>query len=213
MPIYGKRQCLSIKVPGVPSFDTATLFLIFQPIEPWWLNNVQPAVTASWDHFWRDDDFQQAYTAMLLEYVRRFKDHPALIGYDLMNEPYQGSLNVGEFERTILTLTYQEWISAIRTEDNENWIFYEPVSWIVNTSLIPSKIGVLAEDRAVYFPHLYLFTNDLNLPWNGDPAFLFTWEGRALQIVEQQKAPGMNVRHSHGGSAQGPRISLCLLHQ
>jgi len=175
----------------------------FQPIEPWWLNNVQPAVTASWDHYWRDDDIQQSYTDLLLEYVRRFKDHPAVIGYDLINEPYQGSAAVSEFERTTLTHTYQKWVEAVRAEDSENWIFYEPVSWIVNTSLAPSNIGVLDEDRAVYFPHLYSYTNDLNLPWNGDPAFIFMWEGRALKIIEQQESAGMIGEFGVNASIQG----------
>jgi endoglycosylceramidase len=188
---------------GMPEWVVRSDGIPFEPIQPWWLNNVLPAVTRSWDHFWRDEDIQQAYTNVLVAYARRFKDHPCLLGYDLINEPYQGSMRVDEFEKTVLVSAYEDWIEAIRREDPRHWIFYEPVSWIVNTSLAPSHIGVVGEEQAVYFPHLYMYTNDLNLPWNGDPAFVYTWEGRAVKILRQQRCPGMIGEFGVNASVEG----------
>jgi endoglycosylceramidase len=157
------------------------------------LGNIEPAVLQSWQSFWDDADLQQRYIAMLQEYARRFGNHPAVIGYDLLNEPFQGweLLRVQEWEATVLTSTYQKWIDAIREVDQRNWIFYEGVSWIVNGSFLPSHVGPMKEDKAVYFPHMYDFLVSSNLPWNGDPAFIYTWEGRALDRAAVQQAPLM----------------------
>lgn len=55
------------------------------------------AVQHAFDHFWANDPapdgrgLQDHYGDLWLHIVRRFAGHPALIGYDLLNEPFPGS--------------------------------------------------------------------------------------------------------------------------
>jgi len=64
----------------------------------WFLNYFQPAVQRAFDNFWlytdgEHADLQDHYGDAWVAVARRFVDHPAVIGYDLMNEPSPGSMN------------------------------------------------------------------------------------------------------------------------
>jgi endoglycosylceramidase len=51
-------------------------------------------VIRAFDNFWNYEEhpeLQDHYAAMWAHVAERFRDHPAVIGYDLMNEPWQGS--------------------------------------------------------------------------------------------------------------------------
>ncbi|WP_152392930.1 cellulase family glycosylhydrolase [Paenibacillus guangzhouensis] len=58
---------------------------------------ISPAVQRAFDHFWNNapaEDgigLQDHYAAAWRHVAERFADHPAVIGYDLMNEPFIGS--------------------------------------------------------------------------------------------------------------------------
>ena len=58
---------------------------------------ISPAVQAAFDHFWNNAPAQdgiglQDHYAAAWQYVaKRFAGHPALVGYDLMNEPFEGA--------------------------------------------------------------------------------------------------------------------------
>src|SRR5262249_51676252 len=103
----------------------------------------------------------------------RFKDHPWVLGYDLMNEPFAGSVAAGNFggilygdpreskhvEETLFRGFYDRTSAAIRSADANAWIVDEPLAFPVNNGG-PSYLGKLAdprhgENRLVYFPHLY----------------------------------------------------------
>jgi len=68
---------------------------------------VSPDVQASLDHFWAnspaaDGTGLQDHYAKAWQFVaRRFKDEPAILGYDLMNEPFPGK-DAGRLEYTML---------------------------------------------------------------------------------------------------------------
>lgn len=55
------------------------------------------AVQRAFDHFWANSPvssgkgLQEHYRDMWLHIVPRFKDHPALLGYDFLNEPFPGT--------------------------------------------------------------------------------------------------------------------------
>ena len=54
----------------------------------WFLNYLQPAVQAAFEHLYEDADLRQAQIDAWLHVVEHVQDHPALFGYDLMNEPF-----------------------------------------------------------------------------------------------------------------------------
>ncbi|MCC6159468.1 MAG: cellulase family glycosylhydrolase [Deltaproteobacteria bacterium] len=143
---------------GMPFVDFATM------LGNWAFNYLSPDIMRAWDNFWDYDahpELQDAYGAMWAHVADRFKDHPAVLGYDIMNEPWQGSglLRYRQFDETVYTPFLQRVIDAIREADPEGWIFYEPNAFIANQAG-PSYIAELADPRAgearlAYFPHLY----------------------------------------------------------
>ena len=58
---------------------------------------VSPAVQTSFDNFWSNSPasdgigIQDHYAAAWRHVASRFKDHPAVLGYDIMNEPFEGT--------------------------------------------------------------------------------------------------------------------------
>ncbi len=149
---------------GAPAWAIEDNGLPAQYQEPWQLNYLDPGVMAAFANFWSFNNtkyayLQEHYTAAVMEIVQRFHDHPAVIGYDLMNEPYSGYSNPLTFEARVLKPFYERLAAAIRTVDNDNWVFFEPVAIFTNQGT-PSKLGVVSDSRPAgprlaYFPHLY----------------------------------------------------------
>ena len=60
----------------------------------WFLNYLQPPVVRAFDNFWGNAPgpggvgLQDRFAAAWRHLARRFRDEPAVIGYDLLNEPY-----------------------------------------------------------------------------------------------------------------------------
>lgn len=172
-----------------------------QPIDltglPWWLKNIDPAAIAAWKNFWeyKDHQFlQDHYINAWLQLVRRFKDNPYVIGYDLMNEPWPGDLVKafisGEFERNELPALYNRLIPAIRNIDQNKYIFFEPlpapVTFGAPTNL-PKIEDAIADAKLVYAPHMYPY----NLHEGGnytarDEKNLRDWEVQRRKDVRTQ---------------------------
>lgn len=171
--VYAARFCCD----GAPEWAIRDDGKPFELQGQWFLNYFQPAVRAAFDNFWRasgeHSDLQVHYRAAWMQVVKRFKDHPAVIGYDLMNEPHPGSM-IDEaellglpnpaspspiFDERYLSPFYQKLINVIRQEDVQNWIFFEPrygapgngaATWI--SDLHDPREG---PPRLAYYPHMY----------------------------------------------------------
>eukprot|EP00092_Neocalanus_flemingeri_P008290 GFUD01008936.1.p1 GENE.GFUD01008936.1~~GFUD01008936.1.p1 ORF type:complete len:562 (-),score=130.38 GFUD01008936.1:42-1727(-) len=129
---------------GVPTWLTAK----FQPPEhpyPWPMYNTSGFSTWACGYFTQEitNGFQQLYTEHKQEFANfwrqvaeRFKNDPAILGYELMNEPWTGDLyrdaslilpgNAG-FE--LLEPFFNAASNAIREVDDETIIFWEPVTY------------------------------------------------------------------------------------
>jgi endoglycosylceramidase len=145
---------------GMPDWVTDTDGIPFVPQSSWLLNAVQPATMAAWENFYERPDFRAAQIDAWQELVSRFGDHPALLGYDLLNEPF-GKLRDGEsfpaaierVESTQLTPMYQRLTTAIRATDPKHWVFIEPPN---QASLgIRTWLGPISGGNVAFFPHLY----------------------------------------------------------
>ena len=149
---------------GAPAWAIEDNGLPAEYQEPWQLNYLDPGVMAAFANFWSYSNtkyayLQEHYTTAVMKIVQRFHNHPAIIGYDLMNEPYPGYLNSLTFESQVLKPFYERLAAAIRTVDNDNWVFFEPVAIFTNQGT-SSKLGIVndarpAGPRLAYFPHLY----------------------------------------------------------
>jgi endoglycosylceramidase len=97
---------------------------------------LMPALWRAFDHFWANDfGLQDRYAAAWQHVARRFRGHPGVMGYDLLNEPWAGSmwpncalpeLGCPRFDGGPLTRFSRRMIRAIREVDPDNLVWYEP---------------------------------------------------------------------------------------
>jgi endoglycosylceramidase len=159
----------SIGFDGAPEWATVTDGLAVQPQDQWELTYLEPGVLRAFDHFWRTtgrrDDLQASYLAMLGVLVSRFADDRTVIGIDVMNEPFGGSLQGPLFEQGPLSAFYQRAIDVVRAVDDDIWVLVEPQAFGVNQGL-PSGLTPLTDprngdSRIGFAPHLYPLPLDL----------------------------------------------------
>ena len=167
---------------------------------PWWISYVDPQVIAAFLNFWGYNTHQylQDHYIQSWQFVaERFKDHPGVIGYDLMNEPYPGDLLSAvsfTFEKTRLKAFYDRLIPALREVDNDKWIFYEPQSLAINfgfASTLPPIDDVReGEKRLAYAPHAYPLTLHEGLPYNLTDKFnMREWNRNRVKELNEHQVP------------------------
>ncbi|WP_432720782.1 cellulase family glycosylhydrolase [Jeongeupia wiesaeckerbachi] len=150
-------------VNGAPAWATYTDGLPYTPQSNFALGYLQPGEMRAWDNFWgttgTHPELRTHYAAAWRHVAAYFAANDAIIGYDLMNEPWGGSLQSATFEPTVLLATYQAVINQIRSVDADRWIFVEPSAFPINQGL-PTTLPKPSDPRVggpriVYAPHLY----------------------------------------------------------
>lgn len=159
----------SIGFDGAPEWATVTDGLAAERQDKWELTYLEPGVLRAFDQFWRTtgrrDDLQASYLAMLGVLVSSFADDRTVIGIDVMNEPFGGSLQGPLFEQGPLSAFYQRAVDVVRAVDDDIWVFVEPQAFGVNQGL-PSGLTPLTDPRngdprIGFAPHLYPLPLDL----------------------------------------------------
>jgi endoglycosylceramidase len=184
---------------GVPEWATRTDGIVFEPIPPgtpWFVANLHPAVQAAWEHLYEDADLRAEQVESFLHVVRRVAGHPALLGYDLLNEPF-GRFREGEqildaaarVEATQITPMYQRLTDAIRTVDTDSWVFVHPPN--VASLGIATRLGAIDDPKVVYFPHFYSTTLESGGAYDPADTFHATWEAAATQYAAEHDVPMM----------------------
>ncbi|MFF5330398.1 cellulase family glycosylhydrolase [Streptomyces rubradiris] len=152
-PAFGHR--------GIPEWATRTDGLPFTPHpDDWFAEYFEPAVQRAFTHLYEDDDLRRAQARMWRTLATRFAGHPAVLGYDLINEP-MGEPRPGEdlpaaarrIEREQLTPMYNRLADAVRPADRDAWLFVEPTP-VVGEG-VPTGLGRVRDPRVVYAPHFY----------------------------------------------------------
>ena len=186
---------------GAPDWAVETNGLEVKPIAdgmPWYLQGADPAVQAAYQSFWNPPagarDFKVDYLEALAHLAERFADHPAVIGYDVMNEPsfangdlaatlaIQPQAAAGEFHNPNLTKFMQGGIDAVRTADQDAWVMVAPTALLNAFPYAGDLIGADLRDprsgppRIAYAGHLYQPSvhDGAGYP-EGDP-YLAKWE-------------------------------------
>jgi endoglycosylceramidase len=101
----------------------------------------------SWNDFYADvGGVRGRYLAMLGELARRFASHPAVIGYDMLNEPW------GD-EVTQIGPLHEDAAKVLRTEDPDAILFVSPqvLTSAGQDTLLPKP----SFDNFAYSPHYY----------------------------------------------------------
>ncbi|MDP8225072.1 MAG: cellulase family glycosylhydrolase [Candidatus Lernaella stagnicola] len=200
-PFVGSRQ--GEGSDGAPEWATITDGWPHIPFDEifggWAFNYLSPAINRAFDNFWaydRHPELQDHFAAMWAHVAERFGDHPAVIGYDPLNESWQGTnmFRYQEFDQTLYSDFNERVINAIREVDADNWIFYEPCAFATNQGL-PNHLRALSdprpgEPRLAYFPHLYSAFIDLLGGYRPEVDHTLTlWEAFRRAEGERQRAP------------------------
>jgi endoglycosylceramidase len=99
-----------------------------------------PALWRAFDHFWNNDAtksgvrLQDAYAAAWRHVATYFRGDDAVLGYDLLNEPFPGSqwysclspAGCPVFDKQYLAPFVTKMLKAVRSADREHLVFYEP---------------------------------------------------------------------------------------
>lgn len=193
--IYGP----AVNGNGAPAWATKDDGLPAPAQDPWELGYVQPGTMRAFDHFWNTTgehpELRGHYARAWAHVAKRFADDPAVLGYDLMNEPWGGSLPGLPFERGPLSDLYQRTTDEIRKVDRNKWIFVEPravgVNWGLASGLRPIEDPA---EKIGYAPHLYPLPLDLGNGYTGSDRAridrtLNAWRDTVTATARRQNAP------------------------
>lgn len=123
------------------------------PKSPWFLNYQSPPVMRCFDQLYGDATRRADFAAAWRRLAQAFADHPAVLGFDPLNEPHWGTHPVFSFERERLGPFYAEVVAAVRTVAPQWLAFLEPAN---SRNLgIPSSLSPFAFENVVYAPHSY----------------------------------------------------------
>lgn len=184
---------------GIPDWAARDDGHPYEPHDNWLLNYLEPAVQAAWEHLYEDADLRAQQVEAWSEVVTRYKDHPAIFGYDLLNEPF-GKVREGEdlfsaaerVERVQLTAMYQRLTDAISAIDPDHWIFIEPPN--LASLGIPTSLGKVDGPRVAVYPHMYDSNIETATYTEGgkiefDPAFFEKWAKAITTYTDKYPMP------------------------
>ncbi len=184
---------------GAPEWATRTDGHEFTPHDNWLLSYLEPAVQAAFEHLYEDPDLRQEQIDAWMAVVNRVKDHPALFGYDLMNEPF-GKIREGEdlltaaarVEREQLTPMYQRLTDNISAVDPDHWVFIEPPN--LASLGIATSLGEVRGPKVAIYPHMYdpdiefaTYSPDGNVNFNRE--FFAKWKGAITTYTDRYPIP------------------------
>ncbi|MGV0625726.1 cellulase family glycosylhydrolase [Mycolicibacter minnesotensis] len=150
---------------GAPDWATLTGGLSNPKLDQAFTYLFNPAQNHAWDAFWwnkpaSDGIGLQNHYAQMFEFVaNHFKDDANVAGYEIMNEPWQGStwlssvFGNSHFDSQFMTPFYNQVASAIRAVDPTTPALFEP-SALFN-EMIPTKLGPIDDPHAVFAFHEY----------------------------------------------------------
>ncbi|MFE7401226.1 cellulase family glycosylhydrolase [Streptomyces sp. NPDC057557] len=186
-PAFGHR--------GIPAWATRTDGLPFTPHpDDWFAEYFEPAVQRAFTHLYEDSDLQRAQARMWKVVADRYEHHPAVLGYDLINEP-MGEIEEGEdlataarrIEAQQLTPMYNRLARAVRSVDRANWLFVEPTP-IVGEG-VPTGLGAIRDHRTVYAPHFYNTAMEAGGDYDPSAGWIESYEAAVTVYPEQRHIP------------------------
>ncbi|MCA9673962.1 MAG: cellulase family glycosylhydrolase [Kofleriaceae bacterium] len=126
--------------------------LLEGPLEDLGARRTSMQVTQAFNTFFDVDDaagLQAEFRDMLAMVAARWADHPAVIGFELFNEP-----SIGQDEVDVFTAAAAE---TVRAAAPGKLVFFEPTALRNLFDFVPLAEAPFATDGAVYAPHVYTF--------------------------------------------------------
>ncbi|MFJ9413602.1 glycoside hydrolase family 5 protein [Streptomyces sp. NPDC101227] len=186
-PAFGHR--------GIPGWATRTDGLPFTPHPGDWFGEYfEPAVQRAFTHLYTDPDLQRAQGHMWRLLADRFGDHPAVFGYDLINEP-MGELRSGEdlptaarrIEAEQITPMYNRIAREVRAVDRDSRLFIEPTP-IVGEG-VPTGLGTVRDRHVVYAPHFYNSAMEAGADYDPKAGWIASYERAVTDYPRRRQIP------------------------
>ncbi|MBP2405143.1 cellulase family glycosylhydrolase [Streptomyces syringium] len=187
-PAFGSHR-------GIPEWATRTDGLPYRPHpDDWFAEYFEPAVQAAFEHLYEDADLRRAQARMWRVLAGRLAHHPAVLGYDLINEP-MGRLRPGEdlpaaarrIEAEQITPMYNRIAAAIRQVDRRHWLFVEPTP-IVGEG-VPTGLGRVADPKVVYAPHFYNAAMEAGRDYDPAAQWIENYEAAVTRYPRERRVP------------------------
>lgn len=180
---------------GIPEWATRTDGLPYKPHpDDWFAEYFEPGVQAAFEHLYGDADLRRAQARMWQVLAGRLAGHPAVFGYDLINEP-MGRLLPGEdlptaarrVESTRLTPMYRRIAEAIRRVDRKHWLFIEPTP--AAGEGVPTGLGRIPDPKVVYAPHFYNAAMEAGRDYDPASGWLERYEAAVVRYPREHRLP------------------------
>jgi endoglycosylceramidase len=179
-------------------------YAAFTPTSPWFLNYLDEQVVACFDQFWSSTELRSHYAEAWRRVAARLADHPAVVGFDPMNEPFWGSMPSSTFEANVLGPFYTEIAAAVRQAAPEWVAFLEPSA--AKNLGFPVSLAPFEMPNAVYAPHAYDASAEQGLGF--DPKGHAALVSRIDQLaIEASQLGGALWIGEYGGNADHPGIA------
>ena len=139
---------------GAPPWTCdADRYAAYQPSEDWFLGYLDENVVACFDGLWTDADLQDHYARAWAHVAEKLGDHDSVIGFEVINEPWQGSYSFDEFESRALQPFYELVVPAVRAVAPHWLAFLEPMS--MSNLGRDTHLTKMPFANVVYAPHSY----------------------------------------------------------
>jgi endoglycosylceramidase len=136
---------------GFPDWTVNDGGIPFTPRQPWNMNYFEPALIASYNNFWKSEELKSSYIAMVKYVLTNVDSMSNVIGIDVMNEPFLGT--IPNFEKITLTDFYNK-IQDMMIEGNfKSEMFFEPMMY--TSGGIPTNLKFVPKRDCSYYPHYY----------------------------------------------------------
>ena len=128
-------------------------YAAFVPQMPWYLSTVDPNVQICFDEMYSLPEKRQHFIDAWRHVAKRLADQPAVIGFDVLNEPSWGSYPIFQFENDRLAPLYTDVVEAVRAEAPQ-WIAFLEPSASRNVGFA-TQLRPFPFDNVMYAPHSY----------------------------------------------------------
>jgi endoglycosylceramidase len=133
---------------------------------------------------------RQRYTAMATAVAARFADDPAVVGFELYNEPYTGD--------ELLHALYDEMVPSMRAAAPKKLLFWEPYSLRIESGAAETGDGGPIGPGTVYAVHIY----NIGTAW-GNEATLLQTLSNAQGEAQSWGAPLVVTEYGYDPSSSG----------
>jgi endoglycosylceramidase len=139
---------------GAPRWTCdAARYAAFTPSTPWFLSALDPNVTACVDGFYARPELQKHFVAAWRRVAERLHTHPAVIGFDVLNEPLWGTYSIFDYEHDRLQPLYGRVVAEVRAAA-PGWVaFLEPGA--SRNQGIATSLETFDFANVMYAPHSY----------------------------------------------------------